>query len=562
MSGYIIFGDNRVVKCTTIKLFVIGVLCTIAMADLPADVNTSYVELISGGFTSTNRVSIAVGDHTFYKDIPNCPATAGLYVVALFGNKVLFDEFYHTYQLEGASEGLARDIEALPEGALVLVAAKDEPISFFDQRGQDALLSIGAFIGLLNQPYRTSYLCVGRKGMQPGEAIEKIGMDEQRYRGEYAGTHIDLVFPEVTEPNVSVETGIHEGLYIGRTEVIYYIPNGFDPNTAQYVFGIHGAGDWHRPGAMHRIHQFKDIADRENLVIVAPAFDAILNWTPVRPDDFDEHGNFKDRRIIKNRYLWDFVGLLNHWHGDRSDQKLIEIFEFFNQHVMCRERFHLYGHSGGAQFVVRFAMFYPELLDKVAASSAGTFAFPRYDIDYPHGLKMDNLRQNFPVITDFSGIALGQRDLDQKLLAMLDLNLILTVGEYETAPDHPELSWQGLSTLDKAFNFYDAMEQKDHMFKAIGSRDPNSPFLFELHVLPETGHDSRASGYAVGRLMFPTKPGDITADGRIDFMDIRTFTDQWLAKGLVLPADIVPQPIGDRVVDFKDFALIARNWSK
>jgi len=411
------FGDKRAMSYKNIRLFVIVAICTIAMADLHADVNTSYVELISGGFTSTNRAFIAVGDHVFYSYIPNCPATAGLYVVALLDNHVLFDEFYHTCQLEGASEGLSRDIEALPEGALVLVAAKDEPTSFFDQRGQNALHSIGASVGLLNQPYRTSYLCVGCKGMQPGEAIEKIGMDEQRYRRGYAGTHIDLVFPEVPEPNISVEPGIHEGLYIGRTEVIYYIPNGFDPNTAQYLFGIHGAGDWHRPGAMHRIHQFKDIANRENLVIIAPAFDSVLNWTPIWPDDFDEHGNFKDRRIIKNRYLWDFVGLLNHWHGARSDQTLIEIFEFFNRHLMCRERFHLYGHSGGAQFVVRFAMFYPELLDKVAASSAGTFAFPRYDIDYPHGLKMDNLMQNFPVITDFSGIALGQRELDQKLLA-------------------------------------------------------------------------------------------------------------------------------------------------
>ena len=97
MSGYMLFGENRAVNCTTIMLFVIGAVSTVAMVDLPADVNTSNVELISGGFTSTNRVFIAVGDHVFYRDIPNCPATAGLYVVALLVNQVLFDELYHTY---------------------------------------------------------------------------------------------------------------------------------------------------------------------------------------------------------------------------------------------------------------------------------------------------------------------------------------------------------------------------------------------------------------------------------------------------------------------------------
>ncbi len=331
-----------------------------------------HVHVISGGFASTNRVYLAVGDHVFYDNVPNCSATAGLYVVGIYQNEVLLQYFYHTYQTEGASEGLARDIESLPAGSLVVVAAKDEPTRLFDQRGQDALLSIGATTGLPGQPFRTSYLCVGYKGAESGEAVERIGMGELEYRGPGCGQLAcpELTFPEPNVPKISAEPGIHEGLRIGATEVIYYIPNGFDPNTAEYFFAIHGAGDWHRPGAVTHIHQFKNLADREHLVVLAPAFDADFNWEPNWPGDFDEQGNFKDRRIIKNRYLWDFAGLLNAWSPARADQKLIEIFNTFNQYLMPRERFHLYGHSGGGQFVVRFAMFYPELLNKVAASSA------------------------------------------------------------------------------------------------------------------------------------------------------------------------------------------------
>jgi pimeloyl-ACP methyl ester carboxylesterase len=471
-----------------------------------SEIGPEHVHVISGGFTSTNRVYIAVNDHIFYDDVPDCAATAGLYVVALYDNQVVLQYFYHTYQIEGASEGLARDIESLPDGALVIVAAKDEPTRYFDQRGQDALLSIGAAVGLQGQAFRTSYLCVGHKGAAPGEAIERAGMEELVHRGNAGCARYgcpELVFPAPETPEIFAEPGIYEGLKIGATEVMYYIPSGFDPNTAEYFFGIHGAGDWHRPGAVHRIEQFKDIADRENLVLVAPAFDVELNWEPNWPDDFDQYGRFKDPRIVKGRYLWDFVGLLNGWGDARADRKLIEIFDVFNQHLMTRERFHLYGHSGGAQFALRFALFYPELLDKVAASSPGTFTFPLFDVDYPYGLNMRNLPKTYPAITDYDGIDLDFNQLRQKLAAMLDLHLILTVGQLETWEDHPDLAWQGFSTLDKAINYYDVMALEAQALKDQGFRDSESPFLFEFHVLPGVAHDSGASGAAVGRLMFP-----------------------------------------------------------
>lgn len=473
-------------------------------------IGPGHVHVISGGFPATNRVYVKVGLHVFYDKVPNCPATAGLYVVGIYENEVLLQYFYHTFQIEGASEGMARDIESLPEGTLVMVAAKDEPTKFFDQRGQEALLSIGAHTGLLGQTFRTSYLCIGYKGAEPGSAIERISMQEVSYRG-YACHRRgcpDLIFPEPDRPEVATEPGIHAGLRIGSTEVIYYIPSGFDPNTAEYFFGIHGAGDWHRPGAIHRINQFKHIAERDNLVLIAPAFDAELNWDVLWPDDFDDQGRFQDPRIVKNRYLWDFTTLLNNWSNVRADQRLIEIFDLFNQQLMARQRFHLYGHSGGGQFVVRFALFYPELLNKVAASSPGTFTFPRFDIDYPHGLNMTNLHQTYPVITDYNDIDLDPDALNLKLNAMLDLNLILTVGELETRENHPDLAWQGFSTLDKCLNFYDAMFEQDRILKDQGLRHPDSPFGFELHVLPDVGHDARASGAAVADIMFPSEEGN------------------------------------------------------
>ena len=268
----------------------------------------------------------------------------------------------------------------------------------------------------------------------------------------------------------------------GDTEVIYYIPKNFNSKTAKYFFGIHGAGDWHRPGALNRIAQFKAVADVKNLVVIAPAFDCILNWPINRERDLDKNWKFKDQRIIKDRYLWGFVTLLNKFNEHRTDLKLIEIFEFFNENLMRREKFHLYGHSGGGQFVCRFVTFYPELIDKVAASSPGTFAFPRRDKDYPYGLKLDNLEKTFGPQIEAEDLQLSNAELDQKINQLLDLRLFLIVGEEETTGRQAEMSWQGNGTLHKTRNYFAAMRAEDKRLKDKGIRSVSYTHL----TLPTT----------------------------------------------------------------------------
>jgi hypothetical protein len=462
-----------------------------------------YIEVVSGGFAHGNQVLIRVGDHTFYGDVPDSRATAGLYVVAIYKNNVLLQRHYNTFTTPGASEGLALDVNKLPGGTFVVIAAKDEPTRLFDERGQRALHHIGAEKGILGQEFRTSYLCLGIKGLAQGKAIEKVEMQEQRYAGSKVGEHIKFTFQKKPKPRISKKRGRHEGLMIGDTEVIYYIPKNFDPGTAEYIFCIHGAGDWHRPGALTHVDQFREIADRENLVVIAPAFDAIFNWKIDRRTKFDKDGHFKNPKIIKDWYLGDFIALLNGNNEHRTDLKLIEIFEFFNKKLMKRDKFHLYGHSGGGQFVSRFITFYPELIDKVAISSAGSFLFPRLDMDYPYGLKMDNLEKTFGAQIIANDLKLTDSEFDRKINSLLDLRLFIIVGENETEQDPTERAWQGQSTLEKAHNYYQAMRKEDQRLKKKGIMPESKPFKFELHTMPGVGHHAGASGIKAKELLFP-----------------------------------------------------------
>ena len=472
-------------------------------------------EVVSGGFANGNCVRIKIGDHVFFDSRSLGPASAGLYVVAIHDHKVLLQAHYNTFTAPGACQGLLQDLTDLPDGAFVVVAAKDEPTRNFDEKGQEALRMVGAQSGLQGQPARTSYFCIGVKGLRRGTAIEKTGLEELRCAGPEVGKKISLEFSEPPAPRISSSPGIHEGLKIGETEAIYYIPKDFNKGTAKYFFCIHGAGAWHRPGAMTHIRQFQETADRRNLVVVAPAFDCVFNRPLDRAQDFDPRGKLRDPKLIRDWYLWDFVALLSHGSEQRSDLRLLEIFDCFNRHVMKREKFLLYGHSGGAQFVCRFILFHPEVVDTAAASSSGTFTFPRYDKDYPWGLRMDNLGRDFGQPFDklravsmvepqarTEGMKLTPAEFDEKIVRMLGLKVFLMVGGEETWEDHPELAWEGESTLDKTRNYYETLKQ-EHARRLRAGQPVPERFPWELHILPGVGHDSRASGIKTGELLFP-----------------------------------------------------------
>jgi len=147
------FADKEVVaRIDNRDLYIICAVILILVSTAGGQTaDPNYVEVFSSGFYYTNDAFIRVGDHVFFENIADCPATAGLYAVGIYNNQVLLQSFYHTYQLPGGSEGLALDIESLPVGTMVVIAAKDEPTRYFDERGQQALYQIGASVGLLNQ---------------------------------------------------------------------------------------------------------------------------------------------------------------------------------------------------------------------------------------------------------------------------------------------------------------------------------------------------------------------------------------------------------------------------
>jgi N-acetylneuraminic acid mutarotase len=58
------------------------------------------------------------------------------------------------------------------------------------------------------------------------------------------------------------------------------------------------------------------------------------------------------------------------------------------------------------------------------------------------------------------------------------------------------------------------------------------------------------------------KAADMNEDGIVNYLDLMTLIDQWESSDAIgaLPADMAPQPAGDGVVNFRDFAVLASHW--
>lgn len=98
----------------------------------------------------------------------------GMAVVGIEGRNVVLRDTYDTYASAAESKRFAEDIRQIPYGTLILVAVNEEATRRFTGPAQAALHRLGARIGLHQQPYRSSYILVGLKGLKPGEAIEAI----------------------------------------------------------------------------------------------------------------------------------------------------------------------------------------------------------------------------------------------------------------------------------------------------------------------------------------------------------------------------------------------------
>lgn len=195
------------------------------------------------------------------------------------------------------------------------------------------------------------------KPLQDASAdVKPIEVPEEEARWErdaYVGEEAELVRGEVVERHTAfgdyfeyVPLTVHEPVEV---VVIAHGSEGDDEMTLELS----------RVSARSAIHErgWLLLADTKGVIVVAPSFDR--------------------ERFYGYRYLW----------GSplKADDFVFRILEGYRRHFDVADRVLLFGNSAGGQFAERFVLAHPDRTLAAVISSAGTFAYPDDEVEWPFG---------------------------------------------------------------------------------------------------------------------------------------------------------------------------------
>lgn len=244
-------------------------------------------------------------------------------------------------------------------------------------------------------------------------------------------------------------------------KVWYHRPEGTD-STVPVVFVMHGV---RRNGDTYR-DNWIDLADENKFLVVVPEFSKKAfpgSWRYNMGNVFYAAGG---RKPVDE---WAFTYIESIFETLRRDHKL------------TAEKYDIFGHSAGSQFVHRMVLFMPNARIRTAiAANAGWYTMVDPKVAMPYGLAETE--------TDMARIrdALGTR-------------LIVLLGEADNNPNHrhlrraTEAMAQGAHRFERGQTFF-ATARK--FADAIGA-----PFAWELETVPDVGHSNRKMAPAAAKLL-------------------------------------------------------------
>lgn len=137
---------------------------------------------------------------------------------------------------------------------------------------------------------------------------------------------------------------------------------------------------------------------------------------------------------------------------------------------MKTDRYALYGHSAGSQFVHRFIFHVPEArVSQIVSANAGWYMMPNYQVAYPYGL-------GGSVITP------------EMLASAMSLPVTILLGDRDTDPDHsslrrtPEAMAQGAYRLARGQAFFEMSREY--------AAEAGVPFNWRLERVPGADHNN------------------------------------------------------------------------
>jgi len=250
----------------------------------------------------------------------------------------------------------------------------------------------------------------------------------------------------------------------GGVTYFLHVPEVTAPPAGIFVT-VHG---WSR-NAFEHAEKFLPFAASRGVILVAPLFD-------------------------RRRFPW-YQRLGTRGTQGRADLALDEIVaEVGRLADVPTTPLHMFGHSGGGQFVHRYVMAYPERVRRAALGAPGWYTFPDPGLKYPWGIGPD---KRLP-------------DLQLEPQRFLEVPMEVLVGEMDTARDR---NLNKSLTVDRAQGL-DRRERGKRWVEAMNAaaRACSLDTEYRRIVMPGVGHsfarcmDEGKMGRAVFAFLFG-RPG-------------------------------------------------------
>ena len=241
---------------------------------------------------------------------------------------------------------------------------------------------------------------------------------------------------------------IHQSTFIYADkpdiDVFYSLPEEVNDET-MLLFIIHGASRT----AEGYLEDFIPYIQEKNLIAVAPKFSK----------DSYPYFAFLNRSAIDGKKLP--AGTPN------IDNALGDIFEIITSKYKIRnDKYRIYGHSGGAQFVQRYLLFSNDSrIDKVVLANAGFYTFMNQNL-YPFGLRDIDLD-------------------DEEIKRVLRTKVALYVGEKDTESNFKDLKGaraQGNNRLVRGETFF--------LDLVSYAEEVGMPLRWQYQIIKNVGHDN------------------------------------------------------------------------
>lgn len=260
----------------------------------------------------------------------------------------------------------------------------------------------------------------------------------------------DIPGPSISDPQIAPEMGVVLQRTLAddpRQSYFLYIPCSGGA-TARIFVTVHGISR----NAREHAERFAPFAERYGVVLIAPYF---------------SHDRFPDYQRLGRK-----------GRGERADVALDRIVAEVGRLTDAQiGKLFLFGYSGGAQFVHRYALAHPERVAKVALGAAGWYTFPDSSVKYPKGIAPT---KNLPDITFDPArfltiptcVLVGERDVRQDVA----LNKSPAIAQQQGVTRLERgAHWIGAMTraaaahgLDTSYTFHTLLRSRHSFTKSMG----------------------------------------------------------------------------------------------